>query len=84
MKVKSCSEYAGFVKGEISFISNISVANVYPGLLREGLKVSEAVRDDFVMQHFNMRIHVYQLYISIDRYRYAYILCSAGRDSTSE
>lgn len=55
------------MKGEISFESGISVTNVYPGLLGEGLKVSEAVRDDFVMQHFNMRIDVYQLYIYLYR-----------------
>lgn len=72
------------MKGETSFVSDISVTNVYHGLLREGLKVSKAIRDDSIMQHFKMRISIYQLYISIDRYRYAYILCSAGRDTTSE
>lgn len=55
------------MKGEISFVSDISVTNVYHGLLRERLRVSEAIRDDSVMQHFKMRIDIYQLYVYIDR-----------------
>lgn len=51
------------MKGETSFISDISVTNVCHGMLREGLKVSEAVRGDSVMQHFNMSVDIYQLHI---------------------
>lgn len=66
----------GFVKGVISFISDISVNNVYHGLLREGLKVSEAVRDDSVMQHLNMGID----YINYMHIYYAVL----EKDTTSE